>query len=55
MKSQILRTVWRYISGEAEGGNLRLITLGSERVKHFFPDYAKVGVQSDFKVWRALV
>ena len=32
MKSQVLHTVWCYISGEAAGGNLKLITLGSERV-----------------------
>ena len=30
MKSQVLHTVWCNISGEAAGGNLKLITLGSE-------------------------
>ena len=33
MKSQVLRTVWCYISGEAARGNLKLVTLGSERVQ----------------------
>ena len=31
MKSHVLHTVLCYISGEAAGGNLKLITLGSEK------------------------
>ena len=33
MKSQVLHTVWCYISGEAARQILKLITLGSERVQ----------------------
>ena len=35
MKSQLFYTVGCSISGEAAGGNLRLITLGSERVSTY--------------------
>ena len=49
MKSQVLHTVWCYISGEAAGEILTLITLGSERVSGFSLKCQSSSRLSDFR------